>query len=148
MPETWTPTPAQVHALIPTRNNGRPFDVNSTPTAAEVSALAEGITAEIIGEVGTLPPLAQTDPVLAASADAIHDLAAWTAQLGTAAIVELGVYPEQSDFGGDNTVGGTLFARYRRAVEQLKRRVATFGTGGSGIVSVPLVGTLTQVPPT
>ena len=125
MAESWTPTPAEVHALIPTRNNGAAFSATSAPTEDEVETLADGITTEILAYTGTIPDVSET------GAQALHDLAKWTAQLGTAALIELGEFPEQNAFGDQTTtVGGALYARYRQALELLARKVRGFGFSG------------------
>jgi hypothetical protein len=51
----WSPTPAQVKALIPTRLAGGPFTETTKPTAAEVRMLVDGVEAEIAGDVVGIP---------------------------------------------------------------------------------------------
>lgn len=122
----WTPTPAEVHALIPTRNNGAAFSETSTPTEDEVETLADGITTEILATVGVdLPDVEE------AGAQTLHDLAKFAAQLGTAALIELGEFPEQGGFGDQtNVAGAALYARYRQTLEMLARKVRGFGVSG------------------
>lgn len=127
----WTPTAREVHALIPTRNGGVPFDAESTPSASEVSTLIAGVVVEIGSEVGVVP-------------EELHADAKWAATLGAAYHVEAGLAPEQqSDSLGP---AGRLFTRYREQVERLKRRTSSaLGTSTpfSGSLSTPLTTVVT-----
>lgn len=127
MTEPWTPTPEQVHAVIPTRNNGRPFDATSSPTTQQVATSAQFVTARVVGKVGRLPQIpAPGDPFFDQVSD-LHSLATVTTVFGTAALVELGEFPEQNDFGAsENRVGAALYSQYRDALDDLAAALRSY----------------------
>ena len=110
----WTPDAEQVHAEIPTRNNGQPFDATSHPTADQVDALAATTSVLIVGEVGVIPEPVDDETQL------IVDLAHAAATLGTASRVEYKHFPEQQGAVSDEGEGAALYGQFRMAVESLK----------------------------
>jgi hypothetical protein len=114
MMPSWTPTPEQVHGLIPQRVTGGPFTTTTTPTVAQVSSLADGVSEEVLAEVGGTVPAE------------LEGQANWAARLGTAAYVESALFPEQSDDG----LGAQLYERYRETLTRLRNAVEALGTAG------------------
>lgn len=122
--DEWTPTVEAVHAVIPTRNLGEPFDEASTPSHSDVVNVIQGVIAEITAEVGVI-----TDSSAAA--------ARWAATLGAAYYVEAGSYPEQA--ADPLAPAGRLFVRYREQVERLKASIGTAaGAAFTGAMATPL----------
>ena len=120
----WAPQPEAVHAVIPTRNGGAPFDSESTPTETQVVSLINNTVVEILSEVGSIP-------------DELHDGAQFAAILGAAYYIEAGMAPEQQT--DPLAPAGRLFTRYREQVERLKlRRSEVVGGQFVGAMSMPL----------
>jgi hypothetical protein len=117
----WTPTAAEVHAVIPTRNSGDPFDASSTPTDTQVDSLAAQVSAEVAAKIADLGGSAGITGTTVADDD--FAAAKWAATLGTAAYLELNYYPEQQAAGEPSTAG-QLFARYADAIDSLRKVVA------------------------
>lgn len=121
---TWSPDPAAVKALIPTRVEA--FDDTSTPTRADVVEVVDQITAEILAEVGEVP-----DSAL------LHDYAHRVAALGAAAQVELAFWPEQTQDG--TTVGQILYAKYQDGLARLRELIdAAVADRGEFTGSMPM----------
>lgn len=121
---TVTPTPEAVHAVIPTRNAGRPFDAASQPSRAQVAELAAQVANTITAELPRMTPAQRL-------------IARWAATLGTASYVEATFYPEQQSAGAG--MGGILWARYQTELTNLRELV---NGGGVGSSDLPWSGTV------
>lgn len=120
----WTPSVEAVHAVIPTRNLGDPFDETSIPSESDVINVINGVMAEISAEVGTIT-------------DATAQAAQWAATLGAAYYVEAGLFPEQQS--DPLAPAGRLFVRYREQVERLKLQLGpAAGRSFTGAMATPL----------
>lgn len=151
MPPAWTPTPAEVHAVIPQRVGGGAFSEATIPTKTQVEAVIADVVAEVVAEAGPFDSTVVVNP--AAGIDdqvTVADLANRAATLGAASQIEDSFFPEQQTSVGPYGVeqdGGNqhLFARYRRALDLLRRHVtAAAGTNQpfSGSISTPLTSVL------
>lgn len=123
MPYEYLPTPANVKALIPMRNEGRPFSAQSIPTEAQVGETIANVASEVQSAIGL-------DVALDAS---LHDLARYTTALGAAAEVERSFWPEQHE-ATDST-----YIRLKRRYDELKAVLVETVTGGSGASASPKV---------
>lgn len=117
-----TPTPEQVHALIPTRAAGRPFSADTTPTRSQVATIAAQVSEALVVELPELTP-------------AQRALARYVVTLGAAASVEDAFYPEQQ---ADAPAAARLFRRYTDELQRLRDLV--HGTGAAG--GEPFTGTV------
>lgn len=102
----WLPSPENVHAVIPQRVPGG-FTVASIPTADQVVILATNTQAELQAYIGQDVALDAQD----------EELGRFAASTGTAARVERGLFPEQSQ--ADDSTYAQLWADYRQLAAQL-----------------------------
>lgn len=130
MSPSWTPSPADVKAVIPQRVAGEAFSATTSPTADQVTSIIADVTAEVVGEVGPFDSTTVLNPTAPAEDQiSLGDLAKRAATLGAASQVEDSFFPEQQTSVGPYGVesdGGNqhLYARYRRALDILKRHAA------------------------
>lgn len=103
----WTPSAADVHAVIPQRVPGG-FTAVSIPTVAQVEAKAALVQREVQSYLGQANVVEAGDD---------EELAKFTAATGTAARVELSLYPEQSS--KDGSAYAEIWADYRQLAAQL-----------------------------
>ena len=135
MPESWTPTVEQVHAEIPTRNNGAAFDASSYPTAAQVSLHITTAATIVTAEVGLLPDYDAADDRIVR----IYDMAEIAARKKAASSIEYKHFPEQNNPLDDSGEGAALYAEYRQVLDALKLALAKYrGRNRRQIHSVPL----------
>lgn len=105
MTETWAPAVEDVHALIPHRNGGEPWNNTSQPTAAQVDSLIDGRVAEVLGALGGTVPVT------------LKAQAAHVVKLGVAADIELAYRGVAT--GGEDGAGPSLLNRYETSLERL-----------------------------
>lgn len=108
-PSLFTPSPAQVQALLVARED---FSAASTPTYDQVAQRSSDVAAELAGELTVLPPqlvgLAMSVVIYKVGAD-----------------IEAGTWPEQQV--GVGASGGIWFARYTQAHDRLILLAGEYG---------------------
>lgn len=136
----WTPTPQDVHNLIPTRGGGRPFTEDQ---ARLVQDLIEEAVVDVIGEVGEFEPDQVINPEAVERGEwpiTLGDLALRATALKAAVDFEDQFNPEQEAAGFTTSAGSPpaarLFARYRAAIERLKSHKAS-GQAKSRTIRTP-----------
>jgi hypothetical protein len=134
----WKPTAEEVHAVTPTRNGGDAWDVDSTPTLAEVESTITDAQAEVVGR------LADIGGTRAVTGNDIVSVAKRAVTLLAAAYVELGGWPEQQTVS-DQSIAPQLFARYEAVVEQLRTLIASSSSGATAGRRAYTVSTPTRV---
>lgn len=128
----WEPTPAEVKALIASRNDGRPFSDTTIPTHHEVTQTIGDICVEIEAKLQRVEV-----------PENLAGLAKRAAKLGAAAEIERAYFPEQHDFS-DTATYARLFARYREVLEELRDAVLGLGAGSrSTLHSTAIAGAYT-----
>jgi hypothetical protein len=105
----WSPTPAQVHAVIPTRPT---FTDTSRPSVAEVQDIID-LTADSVAAE------ARTNTF----EDSLVGKVRYVVCLGVASQVEMAFFPEQQT--GPDSPGQELYARYQAELIGLRTISAT-----------------------
>jgi len=130
---------SDVAAIVPTRAYDASageilptFTSSTTPTAAQVGGIIDGITTEIMGRLGEVPVQLAT-PVREGGGPA-DTPAGHCAAVGSAAAVELQFYPDQQ--GGSGSPAAMLEARYQRLLERLAGAAANIGDDGTPAADV------------
>jgi hypothetical protein len=147
MAASWTPSPADIKAVIPQRLDGEAFSATTVPTVDQVEGIISDLVGEVVGEVGPFDPTVVLNPNAPADDQiTLGALAKRAATLGTASQIEDSFFPEQQTpvgaYGVEQDGGNQhLYARYRRSVDLLRRHVdAIAGTAQefSGSIGAPL----------
>lgn len=125
----FTPTPAEIKALVAQRVGGEPFGPDTVPSLAQVTELIELVVVEVTGAVADL------GGTVALDAAELNDLARVAVKLGTAAQVELTFFPEQQE--GAGSTASLLHERYRDVLARLRDVLRNAGSATDPLYSFP-----------
>lgn len=108
----WFPTADEVKGLIPQRLQGRPFDDNTVPTKAEVTALIEDVADDLLARLGADLPEEQ------------EGRARRAVMYEAAARIELQFFPEQNR--AETTSSDRWHERAEKVLDRLQEVVSSY----------------------